>query len=166
MAAGSLPTATSIKGSATPSFISTFLPAGWHSLSEGRTRDLIATPAPSGAPFGELDENRPLRCRTRWRFAICRDRFPRRQCVDRRLGPYRPPLRGAAGAEHDGDGDARGPLSRLAPGLATSAADCTFRHTGGRNQRWEEAPMQQRGRCFSRTMSAAVAIALAPSAAR
>src|SRR6516164_850505 len=79
MAAGSLPTAKSIKGSATPSFISTFLPTGWHSLSEGRSRDLIATPAPSGAPFGELDENRPLRCRTRWRFAICRDRFPCRQ---------------------------------------------------------------------------------------
>src|SRR5438477_1307953 len=35
-------------------------------------------------------------------FAICRDRFPCQQCVDRRVGPYRPPLRRAAGAEHDG----------------------------------------------------------------
>src|SRR5262245_4961663 len=148
MATGSLPTAISIKGSATPSFISTFLATRWHSLSEGRTRVMIATPAPSGAPFGELDENRPLRCRTRWRFAICRDRFACQQCIDRRLGPYRPPLRGGAGAEHDGDGDARGSLSRLAPGLAASAVDCAFRHTGGRNQRREEAPMQQRAGVF------------------
>src|SRR6266568_3818610 len=61
MAAESPPTATSIKGSATPSFISTFLPTRWHSLSERRNHDPIATPAPSNAPFLESpDENRPL----------------------------------------------------------------------------------------------------------
>src|SRR6266404_1123612 len=49
MAAGSPPTATSIKGNATPSFISTFLPSRWHSLPKRRNRGLIATPAPNGA---------------------------------------------------------------------------------------------------------------------
>ena len=34
------------------------------------------------------------------------------------------------------------------PASRQSAADCAFRHTGGRNQRREEAPMQQRGSIF------------------
>jgi hypothetical protein len=38
-----------------------------------------------------------------------------------------------------------GLYQEVAPVLAASAVGCVFRHTGGRNQRREEAPMQQRG---------------------
>ena len=80
----------------------------------------------------------------RWRLAICRGRSPGRQCVDRRMGQYLPPLRDVAGAEHDGDRDARRPLSGLAPGLPAPASRRAFRHARNRNQRREEAPVQQR----------------------
>src|SRR5216683_517359 len=122
MAAGSPPTATSIKGSATPSFISTFLPTRWHSLSERRSRRLIATPAPSGALFGGPDENYSLCRLPRWRLAVRRGRSRDRQRFDRRMGQYFSPLRGIAGPEHDGDGNARRLVSGLAPGLPAPAS--------------------------------------------
>src|SRR3954470_15333048 len=87
MAAGSPPTATSIKGSATPSFISTFLPSRWHSLSERRKpRADSYTSAEQRAISESPDENRSFCCCTRRRLAICRDRFPGGQCVHRRMG--------------------------------------------------------------------------------
>jgi transposase len=40
---------------------------------------------------------RIVRFCTRWGVAICRDRYPDRQCVDRRFRRHRPPLRDTAG---------------------------------------------------------------------
>src|SRR5438067_2762215 len=68
--------------------------------------NLIGKRAPNPRYPENPDESRSLCFCTRWWVAICRGRYADRQCVDRRLRQYRPPVSRSAGAKHNSDGDA------------------------------------------------------------